>query len=146
MLKIKFNINEFKIIFLRRFEGKNERKRIFFSVFSALLFSASFFLFVLSVQLLPFSVQPSFFLFCFSTHFLLLCTFLFQPSLFSFLFDVLPFFFQPKILFQPKTFFSPRISPCLWFSASFLLCVPLSLLLFLANFFFSSCFTSLLFE
>ena len=146
MLKIKFNINEFTIIFLRRFEGKNKRKRIFFSVFSAselfsaLLFSASFFLFVLSIQCLPFSVQPSFFLFCFSTPFLLQRTFLFQPSLFSFLFEVLPFFFQPKILFQPKNFF------CLWFSASFLLCVPLSLLLFLANFFFSSCFTSLLFE
>ena len=33
MLKIKFNINEFTIIFLRRFEGKNECKRISFSLY-----------------------------------------------------------------------------------------------------------------
>ena len=33
MLKIKFNINEFSIIFLRRFKGKNERKRISFSLY-----------------------------------------------------------------------------------------------------------------
>ena len=33
MLKIKLNINKFTIIFLRRFEGKNERKRISFSLY-----------------------------------------------------------------------------------------------------------------
>ena len=90
MLKIKFNINEFTIIFLRRFEGKNERKRIFFSIFSAsallsasalfsfvlcsalflsfLLFQPSF-LFLFSATIL-FSVQRCFFFFFFSTPFL----------------------------------------------------------------------------
>ena len=33
MLKIKFNINEFTIIFLRSIEGKNECKRISFSLY-----------------------------------------------------------------------------------------------------------------
>ena len=33
MLKIKLNINKFTIIFLRRFEGKKERKRISLSLY-----------------------------------------------------------------------------------------------------------------
>ena len=81
MLKIKFNINKFTIIFLRRFEGKNECKRIsfslyqlqrplllFFSVFSAsapLFFSFSFFQF--RRPLLLFSFFFSSWLFSFST-------------------------------------------------------------------------------
>ena len=67
-----------------------------------------------------FSVQPSFFLFCFSTSFLLFLHFsatfsclLFQPLSFfcsaplSFVsLDVLPYFFSPKLFsLQPKTFF-----------------------------------------
>ena len=76
MLKIKFNINEFIIIFLRRFEGKNERKRIFFSVFSAsalfsfVLCSALFLSFLLFQPSFLFLFSAFFFFVCFSTPFL----------------------------------------------------------------------------
>ena len=146
MLKIKFNINEFTKIFLRRFEGKNERKRISFNLYQfqrpLSCFSVSFLLqppfllqhlFFFSVSALFFLLQrPLFFLFLFlfrrfSFYFsipFLFFFFFFSSPHFFFSFDVLPFF-QPKILFQPKTFFNPRyffspkISPRLWFSASF---------------------------
>ena len=92
MLKIKFNINEFTIIFLRRFEGKNECKRIFFSVFSA----SALFSFVLCSGLFL-----SFLLFQPSSLFLFSATFLFSVQCF--------FFFQPFFsfvsLFQRHFFF-----------------------------------------
>ena len=52
MLKIKFNIKEFTVIFLRRFEGKNECKRISFSLYQLQRPPLLFFSF--------FSVQPPF--------------------------------------------------------------------------------------
>ena len=86
MLKIKFNINEFTIIFLRRFEGKNECKRIFFSVFSA----SALFSFVLCSGLFL-----SFLLFQPSSLFLFSATFLFSVQCFFFFF----FFFFSALLF-----------------------------------------------
>ena len=61
---------------------------LFFGVFSAsaLLFLFSFGAFLSALASLFFSLAPHFF----------------------FSLDVLPFFFQSKILFQPKTFFNPR--------------------------------------
>ena len=107
MLKIKFNINEFTIIFLRRFEGKNERKRIFFSVFSAstLLFASALFSFVLcSALFLSFLLfQPSF-LFLFSAFFFFVCfstPFLVKRLLFVVFLQPYVFKGQPK---KPKTF------------------------------------------
>ena len=85
MLKIKFNVNEFTIIFLRRFEGKNECKRIFFSVFSA----SALFSFVLCSGLFL-----SFLLFQPSSLFLFSATFLFSVQCFFFFF----FFFSPSFL------------------------------------------------
>ena len=97
-----------------------------------------------------FSVQPSFFLFCFSTSFLLFLRFsatfsclLFQPLSFfcsaplSFVsLDVLPYFFSPKqfslqpknIFFSPKRFcFSPKpfsVQPTPLFQPLFVLFQP----------------------
>ena len=109
MLKIKFNINEFTIIFLRRFEGKNECKRISFSLYQVQC------LFLVSVQH-PFSfffVQHHFFfLLCLAPLFLVSVQrhffFFFQHS---FLFMRLLFvvFLQPYIFKgQPKTCCSPK--------------------------------------
>ena len=142
--------------------------------------------FLLQHSFLLFSVQPSFFLFfCFSPLscfcsallFLLSASFLLHLAppfcclpvalrFFSFLFDVLPYFFSPKHFFspntfsaqehfQPKTFFSPLLFICgsappffLLFSPSFFL--KRLILFFLptskAKNILSSCFTSLLFE
>ena len=131
MLKIKFNINEFTIIFLRRFEGKNERKRIFsvsFLLHPSFLLQHSFFLFFCFSPLSCFCLVPFFFLFLFSTLFLVKrllfasfsASFLLSscsPTFFSFLFDVLPYFFSPNT-FSAQNFFQPS-SFYLWFSASF---------------------------
>ena len=119
MLKIKFNINEFTIIFQRRFEGKNERKRISFSLYQ-LQHPLSYF----SVSFLlqpPFLFSSASFSFQFQRLFLSASTppLLFSSaSLFLFFRCVALFLaqntfsaqnvFQPKILFQPKTFFSPK--------------------------------------
>ena len=97
MLKIKFNINEFKIIFLRRFEGKNERKRISFSLYRLQrplsCFSVSFLL----QRLFFFSVSALFFL--------LQRPLFFSPTPhFFFSLDLLPFFFSQKYFFSPKRF------------------------------------------
>ena len=141
MLKIKFNINEFIIIFLRRFEGKNERKRIFFSVFSAsalfscFLFSATF---LFSVQR-PFS-SFFFFFFCFSPPFLfkrlLFC--FFQRLLFVVFLQPYVFKGQPKTccsLKSPKRFASKAPTCCSFqFSPTFLFQPFFFSIFFLANF------------
>ena len=126
MLKIKFNINKFTIIFLRRFEGKNENKRISFSLYQ-LQRLPSFLFSLCSVQHLPFLLsflfQPFFFflfffLVLFSVPlfgevqrllFLLLSAFLlflFFLPFFSFQFMCCPFFSAQKHFFQPKTILS----------------------------------------
>ena len=109
MLKIKSNTNKFTIIFLRRLERKRMLKRscsasVQFSTPSSFLLIFFFFSFLVNA------------LFCFSPLFsfqfrrsLLLQRPSFSPALFFFSLGVLPFSFQPKILFQPKnTFFSPK--------------------------------------
>ena len=145
MLKIKSNINEFTIIFLRRFEGKNECKRIFFSVFSA----SALFSFVLCSTL--FLVKHLSFA-SFSASFLLSSC---SPTFFSFLFDVLPYIFSPKHFFSPNTFSTQELFICGSAPPSFLLFSPSFFLKRLILFFLptskaknilSSCFTSLLFE
>ena len=120
MLKIKSNTNKFTIIFLRRLERKRMLKRscsasVQFSTPSSFLLLFFFFSFLVNA------------LFCFSPLFsfqfrrsLLLQRPSFSPALFFFSLGVLPFIFQPKILFQPKTFFSvQRHSSLLLFSALF---------------------------
>ena len=102
MLKIKFNINEFTIIFLRRFEGKQMLKNQLFSALSLFQPSFSF----------SFSTTPFFFFFCFSL-FSISAPLLFQSSAcfspffqrltFSFLQTCCPFF-SPKYFFSPKRF------------------------------------------
>ena len=129
MLKIKFNINEFTIIFLRRFDGKNERKRIFFSVFSAsALFSfvlcsglfLSFLLFQPSSLFLfsatfPFSVQCLFFFFFSVSALLFFCFSVSAPLFLVFCFSLFLsfvqhhfscFFRRVALFFQPKTILS----------------------------------------
>ena len=166
MLKIKFSINEFTIIFFEKIGKKINTEKLsaqpsLFN-FSVAPFSilALFFFQIQCLFLLLFSSSQHLFLLLFSSpsaplfFFLFFCFFpLSLAPLSSFLLDVLPFFYQPKnIFFQPKTFFtsaqnifasaqntfsvqpktfllqpkilfqfSPKISPCLWFSASFFL-------------------------
>ena len=130
MLKIKFNINEFTIIFLRRFEGKNERKKNLFqclfcvsppfyfrTLFFCSLFSPlSFFSSVSALFLV--SVQRHFFCFCSALLFLLsasfllplvppFCCLLVALRFFLFFLTCCPIFsaqntFSAQILFQPK--------------------------------------------
>ena len=114
MLKIKFNINKFTVIFLRRFEGKNERKRISFNLYQ-LQRLPSFLFSLCSVQCLPFLLfflfQPFFFFFfsgsVFSAPFLgkfsASLLFLFFLPFFSFQFTCCPFFSPKTFFFQPKT-------------------------------------------
>ena len=109
MLKIKSNIKEFTIIFLRRFERKNECKRISFSLYQLQrLLSTSTPLFLLLFSSLvsapspPFSFQRLLFFFfwcvalfqpkCWAQN-----IFQFSPTLFFFLFYSVfssPFLFQ----------------------------------------------------
>ena len=113
MLKIKFNINEFTIIFLRRFERKRMLNRsrsasvqfstpssflLLFFLFQCLFFFFSFFSFCF--QRTPFvSFLPAFLFF--SVH---VCPF-FQPK--TILSSAQKHFFQLRtFLLQPKTFFS----------------------------------------
>ena len=124
MLKIKFNINEFTIIFSEKIEKKINAKKL----------SAQPSLFNFSAT--PFSV-PALFFFQLQRLFLLLFSspsaplffvlfFCFIPlslaPLSSFLLDVLPFFYQPKnIFFSPKPFFCPKcfcLSPKYFFSSA----------------------------
>ena len=129
MLKIKFNINEFTIIFSEKIGKKINAEKLsaqpsLFN-FSATPFSVPA-LFFFQLQrfflLLSLLVSASFFcFFSFGQHFFLLLFsspsaplffFLFfyfipisLPPLSSFLLDVLPFFYQPKnIFFSPKPF------------------------------------------
>ena len=161
MLKIKFNINEFTIIFSEKIGKKINAEKLsaqpslfnfsaapfsvptlfFFQLqrFSLLLFSSGQCLFLLLFlfwsaplsSLVLFTQHPPFLLFVF-----LLYSFVFKASFFFssrhvalFLSAQNLFYFSPKPFFSPKTFllqskilfqFSPKISPCLWFSASFL--------------------------
>ena len=122
MLKIKFNINEFTIIFRRRFEGKNECKRISFSLYQLqcppLLFFSVF------SALAPFSASTP--PFCFSASFLFFSFLFFQFRrpllLFSFFFFILAFLFQrlpfcsfssPKIVTAQKAHSISPIRACL---------------------------------
>ena len=121
MLKIKFNINEFTIIFLRRFEGKNERKRISFSlyqlqrpplVFQCLLCFNPPFCFSASFLFSLFLFSASFF-FCFCSAPLSFCFYsapaLFSPALtFSFLQTCCPFF-SPKHFSAQDTFSAQNV-------------------------------------
>ena len=138
MLKIKFNINEFKIIFLRRFEGKNERKRISFSLYR-LQCPLSCFLVSFLLQP-PFLLQRLFFFSVSALFFLLQRPFFFSlvPHFF-FSLDVLPFFFSPKYFFNPKRFSTQDT-----FSAQNVF-QPKNLSLFVVQrlllFFFSFCFS-----
>ena len=148
MLKIKSNTNKFTIIFLRRLERKRmlKRSRSAFVQFSTPFFFFFFFFFPISV------------FFCFSTPFVFcsmpLFFFLYSAPVSLFFrrvalyfstqytfFSAQNVFASAQNLFQSKTFFSPKISPCLWFSASFfssfsaplffpLTCCPFLLLLF----------------
>ena len=102
MLKIKFNINKFTIIFLRRFEGKNECKRISFSLYQLqrplLLFFSVF------SASAPFSASvPLFFSFSFFQFRrpLLLFSFFFSSWLFSFSTSLFVLFLAQNLL-QPK--------------------------------------------
>ena len=129
MLKIKFNINKFTIIFLRRFEGKNEHKRISFSLYQ-LQRLPSFLFSLCSVQHLPFLLfflfLPFFFFSFFSgsifsapfwrslaplfSSFKRLSFVSFLPAFLFFSVHVLPFFFSPKTFFlaQNNSLFSPK--------------------------------------
>ena len=136
MLKIKSNTNEFTIIFLRRLERKRMLKRscsasVQFSTPSSFLLLFFFFSFLVSA------------LFCFSPLFsfqfrrsLLLQRPSFSPAIFFFSLGVLPFIYQPKILFQPKRFLAQKhfFQPKIFFSVQ----RHSSLLLFSALFFSGS--------
>ena len=180
MLKIKSNTNEFTIIFSEKIRRKINAEKLSVqpSLFSTLsLFQPSFsfsfhaahffFFFFL------FPGQPPLFLLLFSSSaplffFLFFC---FIPlslvSLSSFLLDVLPFFYQPKILFfSPSVFqfFSLNVFASVqplfsssffyfilfWSSPLFSLSAPPFFLFFSSVYprpnILSSCFTSLLFE
>ena len=143
MLKIKFNINEFTIIFSEKIGKKINAEKLstqpsLFN-FSAAPFSvpALFFFQLQCLFLLLFSSGQRLFLLLFSSPNAPLFFFLFfcfiplsLAPLSSFLLDVLPFFYQPKNIFfspkpfllQPKTFLpQPKIlfqfSPKILFSA-----------------------------
>ena len=143
MLKIKFNINEFTIIFFEKIGKKINVEKLsaqpFLFNFSATPFSvpALFFFQFQCLFLLLFSSGQRLFLLLFSSpsaplfFFLFFCFFpLSLAPLSSFLLDVLPFFYQSKNIFfspkhfllQPKTFLpQPKIlfqfSPKILFSA-----------------------------
>ena len=137
MLKIKFSINEFTIIFFEKIGKKINTEKLsaqpsLFN-FSVAPFSilALFFFQIQCLFLLLFSSSQRLLLLLFSSpsaplfFFLFFCFFpLSLVPLSSFLLDVLPFFYkpkniffspkpfllQPKILFQPKTFLpQPKI-------------------------------------
>ena len=101
MLKIKSNINEFTIIFLRRFERKNECKRISFSLyqFQRLLYASV----PLSLLLLSSLVSSPFFFFSFLPWSARRLPLFLSSAYFSFSSNVLPFF-SPSV--EPKMFFS----------------------------------------
>ena len=101
MLKIKSNINEFTIIFLRRFERKNECKRISFSLYQLqrLLFASTPFFLLLFSSL----ISRPFFFFSFLPWSARRLPLFLSSAYFSFSSDVLPFF-SPSV--KPKTFFS----------------------------------------
>ena len=104
MLKIKFNINEFKIIFLRRLKEKMNAKE-------SLSASTGF-----SVPLACFSVsfllQRLFFFSVSALFFLLQRPLFFSPTPhFFFSLDLLPFFFSPKYFFSPKRFSAQKSLP-----------------------------------
>ena len=123
MLKIKFNINEFTIIFSEKIGKKINAEKLsaqpsLFN-FSAAPFSvpALFFFQLQCLFLLLFSSSQRLFLLLFSSpnaplfFFLFLCFIpLSLKPLSSFLLDMLPFFYQPKNIFSsPKPFyFSPK--------------------------------------
>ena len=135
MLKIKFNINEFTIIFSEKIGKKINAEKLsaqpsLFN-FSAAPFSvpALFFFQLQRLFLLLFSSGQRLFLLLFSSPSAPLFFFLFfcfiplsLAPLSSFLLDVLPFFYQPKnIFFSPKPFFSPKrfcLSPKYFFSSA----------------------------
>ena len=172
MLKIKFSINEFTIIFFEKIGKKINTEKLsaqpsLFN-FSVAPFSilALFFFQIQCLFLLLFSSSQRLFLLLFSSpsaspfllFVFLLFSFVFSASFFfssrrvALFLSAQKYFFQPKTFFtsaqnpfsaqnvfasaqntfsvQPKTFllqpkilfqFSPKISPCLWFSASFFL-------------------------
>ena len=101
MLKIKSNINEFTIIFLRRFERKNECKRISFSLYQLqrLLYASV----PLSLLLLSSLVSSPFFFFSFLPWSARRLPLFLSSAYFSFSSNVLPFF-SPSV--EPKMFFS----------------------------------------
>ena len=101
MLKIKSNINEFTIIFLRRFERKNECKRISFSLYQLqrLLYASA----PLSLLLLSSLVSRPFFFFSFLPWSVRRLPIFLSSTYFSFSSNVLPFF-NPSV--EPKMFFS----------------------------------------
>ena len=129
MLKIKFNINKFTIIFFEKIGKKINAKKLsaqpsLFN-FNAAPFSAPalFFFQFQCLFLLLFSSGQCLFLLSFSSPSALLFFFLFfyffplsLAPLSSFLLDMLPFFYQSKNIFfspkhfllQPKTFFQPK--------------------------------------
>ena len=135
MLKIKFNIKKFTIIFSEKIGKKINSKKLsaqpsLFN-FSVKPFSvpALFFFQLQHLFLLLFSSGQRLFLLLFSSPSAPLFFFLFfcfiplsLAPLSSFLLDVLPFFYQPKnIFFSPKPFFSPKrfcLSPKYFFSSA----------------------------
>ena len=164
MLKIKFNINKFTIIFLRRFEGKNECKKISFSLYqlqrpistSAPLFLFSFGAFISASMSLFFffswSALFSLFVLFSSTSLFFFFVFLVQPLFLFFSVHVLPFFSAQKLfffsaqnLFQFSATLSFSLSLSLFFFQRFLFFLFFSSVYPRPNI-LSSCFTSLLFE
>ena len=121
MLKIKFNINEFTIIFLRRFDGKNERKRISFSLYQLQRPFSVPVLFLFQFQRFSVvSAAPPFFNFSFSVSFMLQRPFLF----FSFLpWSAAPF--SSSLFFLGQRAVSPFFFPALTF-LFLLMCCPFS--------------------
>ena len=107
MLKIKFNINEFTI-FLRRFEGKNECKRISFSLYQFQRLPSLFFsLFFASA---PFSFLQCLLFFSVSEPFLSCSPFFSGQRPFSAFVQCPLFLFCRRVaLLQPKIFiFNPK--------------------------------------
>ena len=135
MLKIKFNIKKFTIIFSEKIGKKINAEKLsaqpsLFN-FSVEPFSVPtlFFFQLQRLFLLLFSSGQHLFLLLFSSPSAPLFFFLFfcfiplsLAPLSSFLLDVLPFFYQPKnIFFSPKPFFSPKrfcLSPKYFFSSA----------------------------
>ena len=129
MLKIKFNINEFTIIFFSKKIGrKKNAQKISFSLPVQRL--PSFLFSLCSVQRLPFLLfflfqRFFFFLVSFSAPPFVsvqrLLLFLFFLPLFSFQFTCCPFFQPKNIFFKPKTTLSSTQTCCSFkFSPSFL--------------------------